>query len=1366
LRDTEIAFQIASQQRGVPMKKNPTGQQYAADPDNVELLDLMGQLDGHGLTQREIAAVLAISPGQLSRVKKGERHASRKHVRTLREHLRRLTLDRKVREVNCAPKPPAVSVFDVDAAVLNRLSPEAAVAAFRNLLWARAAELGVPITRVSISSDVFTADGGVDASILDGERPAIDGDELLTSGTRYQIKTGRFQPWQQAKVREELFGKKKFAKFQNLGAAIQRTLRERRRLVFVCFGVDPVDENLRKARENLVSAFKACGYPAAQVEVWGVTQLIGLFQRYPAVCLRLRGHDHQGFRSWLSWSADADMNSSVHYSPEFRQQIDELREELQSGCVPHLRLIGEPGVGKTRLALELTRADNLSPATLYVRDGRSLLQSILLNELIQPEDQRFAILVIDECPPKDRAEIWNLLRQRSNRLRLVTIDHGPETAADDKMRVYPVQPISEAQIKSIIAEYGIDEHDAHRWATYCQGCPRVAHVIGENLRQNRPDILQTPATVNVWERFIVGTDQPDSEEVHMRRIVLRHIALFERFGFESPVDQEARFIAAMAEKCDPRLTWPRFHEVIARLKKRRIVQGATTLYVTPRLLHVHLNREFWENYGSGFDITKVWQEMPEQLWHWFVGMLRYAHTSPTASRAVDRLLGPNGIFPGDEFPDRQPYGQMMMMLAETNPRQALKCLQRTIGKATTAQLRDLRQARQHIVWSLERLAVWEDCFAASAELLLRLAEAENATHLNNATGTYVDLFSLIPGMAATQATASTRITFLRAALASDSAARRAIALRAAEAAMSTRGGGRMVGPEHQGLRRTIEFWLPKTYGELWDACRVVWQMLVEKLTEWTGEEREALIRSLIRAARSVFEIPVLTPLVLQTLESLWNDPQVDVKELISFIRIELRHRKEHLSEDSITRLATIANRLEGSDFPSRLRRYVKYVTSDDSFDADGKPTNVVEQKLDELAQEGMASRDRLLVELRWLASENSSEAYCLAYRVAKLDTKHELLPVLIDIQQGLGEDASPTFLSGYLASIHDSDLGRWQTIMLSLADTPVIQRQFSDLVIHSGMSDAVARRLVELCKSGICDPKRLGRIWFSQRLQQIEESVFLQLIDVQLVDSHTDLWSNAVHMFHTYYLGTDRERAVPEQETFRLLTWPALGEECIADSADYYWSRLAASFLVRYPGQTWELFTATLRRAEKRWDVLTDLDTHQEQVLTSILRSDPDRAWQCVAEVYSAVGEQACYGIQHWLSDGGHRLHDNDSPGPIQFVPPTTIFAWVDQNVEDHAYWLIRVLPKTMDASPGGRLTREFVARYGANEEYADSLWGSFHSRTWCGPASDHYRSLRNQAHEWLAGERNQTVIHWIEDYIDQLSAYIEQAEIEEERRV
>src|SRR5439155_350422 len=108
------------------------------------------------------------------------------------------------------------------------------VGAFRDLLWARAAELRIPTTQVCISSAVFTPDGGVDAAISDRPGPAA-GDDLLGSGTRYQIKTGPFDPWHPAKVKKELFGNKA-QKYENLGSEVQRAIREGRRFVLACFG--------------------------------------------------------------------------------------------------------------------------------------------------------------------------------------------------------------------------------------------------------------------------------------------------------------------------------------------------------------------------------------------------------------------------------------------------------------------------------------------------------------------------------------------------------------------------------------------------------------------------------------------------------------------------------------------------------------------------------------------------------------------------------------------------------------------------------------------------------------------------------------------------------------------------------------------------------------------------------------------------------------------------------------------------------------------------------------------------------------------------------------------------------------------------
>jgi hypothetical protein len=542
-------------------------------------------------------------------------------------------------------------------------------------------------------------------------------------------------------------------------------------------------------------------------------------------------------------------------------------------------------------------------------------------------------------------------------------------------------------------------------------------------------------------------------------------------------------------------------------------------------------------------------------------------------------------------------------------------------------------------------------------------------------------------------------------------------------------------------------------------------MLVGKLNTWQGEERTALIRTIITSAGSALHIPSLASAVLQTIESLVDDADADLKGLVGFIGFESKFRKNELEEDTATRLAAIRAKLDGHDFRSKLRRWVKYATTDDVFDDDHQWTNVVGEKLEELAREGIASETVLNAELAWLMCEDSSHAFCLAFHLGKHDAARGLLPTLLNVQESLRENGPISFLSGYLASIHEQNASEWESLILSLAEKPLLRSRFADLAISSGMSNAVAKKVSEFCRSGLLDPKCLERWWFSVRLRQIDEPVLLELIDLQVTENRPDLWNNAVHMLHAYYLDKEAQRQIPEESTFRVLTSPAMVGERAGNSVSYYWSRLATAFVAKYPGRAWEFFRAILRLGMKQWNLLADLDLFHEPVLARLFKSDPEQAWDCVAEVFPEGEGGSAFGIQHWLGDGGHRLPGDDGPGLIQFAPSGKVFAWVEESVEERGHWLIGALPKTLDKSPGGRLTRDFIARYSKVEPLRSSLWCHFHAQGWCGSASDYYRKLREEAREWLVDEKNQTVIRWIEDYIDGLGYEIQRAEIDEERR-
>ena len=123
-------------------------------------------------------------------------------------------------------------------------------------------------------------------------------------------------------------------------------------------------------------------------------------------------------------------------------------------------------------------------------------------------------------------------------------------------------------------------------------------------------------------------------------------------------------------------------------------------------------------------------------------------------------------------------------LAEADPESALKCLKRTVGTWSREERSQFTTGRREVVWALEKMAIWRELFSDAARLLLALAEAENETWSNNASGVFEALFS--PGygrVAQTEASPQERFLILKEAIESSSKERQILALRACDHAL-------------------------------------------------------------------------------------------------------------------------------------------------------------------------------------------------------------------------------------------------------------------------------------------------------------------------------------------------------------------------------------------------------------------------------------------------------------------------------------------------------------------------------------------------------------------------------------------------------
>ncbi|HOP33507.1 MAG TPA: hypothetical protein PKU94_09025, partial [Candidatus Hydrothermia bacterium] len=479
------------------------------------------------------------------------------------------------------------TIFTVKNDDLARLGPQEAVDIFRELLWAEARRIGIAVDKIRVSSWINVPDGGIDASVEENNTSA-QSDIIKPGRTGYQIKTGEsFKPWERAQIKKELFGNKDPIR-DNLGSSIRDCLDNDGTYILICFKQDPTEEQHSKAVDFLKGYFAECGYQNPKMEVWGQNNLIGFLSVFPSLSLKINGRGGLRFQTYQSWSQDAEMRREFKTGQAQRDFISNMQNELRKSIeAVHIRVWGEPGIGKTRLVLETLRAEDLQPLVVYCDTASKFRDSDLMNEILRDDNRFNLIIVIDECDSDSRSYIWNKLKYRGSRIKLVSIcNEYDETSGDIKYFDTPL--LEDEQISNVIQGYGIPKDQANRWVEFCSGSPMVAHVFGQNLKNNPEDLLKSPDTVNVWDRYVVRGDDPNSQQVQQRRLVLQHLSLFKRFGFGEPFVNEARAIAKIIEKVDPLLTWPRFQEVIQNLKVCKILQGENTLYITPKALHIKL----------------------------------------------------------------------------------------------------------------------------------------------------------------------------------------------------------------------------------------------------------------------------------------------------------------------------------------------------------------------------------------------------------------------------------------------------------------------------------------------------------------------------------------------------------------------------------------------------------------------------------------------------------------------------------------------------------------------------------------------------------------------------------------------------------
>lgn len=1250
-------------------------------------------------------------------------------------------------------------LISVPVTAVVALTAERAVELMTRILKAESGYAKVNPAVVTISSRLTVADGGIDAEIEVSPDAHIPADCFFSAGlTGIQLKSGSsFKPWTESSIRNELINSA-----GKLFPEVARLTEKRGRYVVVCTGHDLTPQQRNDACEHIVSVLESAGVVdyGGLVDVLGASQVSNFAERYPGIASFLTFDSIQEAWVFDEWVRDAHMANSFLPAPAQADLIDQIRAGIESDA-KHIRVLGEPGLGKTRMVLEALRQPHIAASVLYLCHGSKFGQTTLFRQLLRLGWTKPLVLVLDDLCESEMSDVWRHLKTRCGAMKMITLDHGHDEGHDDEILRLQAPRLPDETIRGILAERVGKSQELDRWVGICEGSPRVAHAVAENLHANPTDLLRPPATVPLWARFLHGYGGQEDAASRQVDCVAHHLALFSRFGFEDPVSDEATYISHLIHKVDPTIGWARFQEIVQSLRARRVLQGSRTLFFVPKALHIYLWKQFWTRYGRGFDFVSMFETMPRSLHAWFLNKFRFAGGKDTAF-VVEEILKPEGVFSNRDVLTSSTGSRFLSTLAEANPAAVLRLLESTFGKWADAELAEFKTDRQNIVWALEKIAVWPLLTVRALNVLARLALNENADFSNNSTGTLLSLFRIGPEAAATEASPEQRLPALLGLMRGGTDAERLLGLKALGSALDTHGTGiRIVGPEYQGLLERAKLWIPATYGDWWQAHLLYFQTLIDETATWPATLRPQVCSALLEAVEHQIRTPPCTELAFQILERLVSDSSMAPSQLNKFFWRWQEYQESEENREVAVRLRRLARRYARRDLTSRFQRYVLDVDwlewEEEYRDRRDQPPSHAKTLVAALARRVAANPHRLNEISHLLAPESHTPAiWYFGEQLAASDREGALLPSLVNIARST---AHSTCLHGYLKGVKAQSIERFESWLMSMLGSRDTAGLGTEMTLRSAYSENSFSRCLDALEARWIEPELFGVLRFSKALDLVPTKQAERLF--RLIRERGT--PEALRLLIGLMNSISSDQSVPCGPDFVfaivLQTIPSSGHP--GQTFGFNWKRVCSRLVKSDASLAVPLLDAILTAMGEEYQL--SYDHSIEELSKELVGIDPERAWQVTAKQFEAALPKWRSDLYNWLK-GGIRSFGVTQHGPIADMPASSILSWIESDPSERAALIAHAALPTLDDDGGGGLTRQLLTRYGHIEGVRSGISASFHSGSWTGPTSQHLKQQRDILRRWLAAGFDFRVAQWIEAEIERLDREIQREEINEER--
>lgn len=537
-------------------------------------------------------------------------------------------------------------------------------------------------------------------------------------------------------------------------------------------------------------------------------------------------------------------NGSLDF-PEWLQKEDNgpfFPDEKRSSAIAQLRdaliqprnivrIIGLSGLGKTRTTIEAVRLldEEFKRKVVYIDDAYENNNLVAItNEWVS--NGASGILIVDNCSVSLHDKLLRVIKRPESKITLLTIDYDLQVSGE--CSYIELGRLDDEMIKKMLVNvFGNSLPDIDRIVSFSQGFPQMAVLIARS-RINLEVAVGKLDDDHIAHKLLWGEGgdiRPEDERV------LQGCALFDRFGLERDASSDFEYIANNIVN----ISHNAFYDCVKRFAERGIIdQRGRYAQLVPKPLAIRLASQWWSRSPRQMQEQLI-ASIPDSLVTSFCEQIGRLDFLPEVKELTTTLCGFQGPFGQAEVILSNRGSRFFRAFVEINPEATSGALSRVLLSLSQAEcLQVSGEIRRNLVWAVEKLCFHSLIFEEAAWSLFLLAQTENETWSNNATGIFLQLFRT--QLSGTAAPPELRFNVLARVLALNDFKADMIAIGAAEQMINRRGHSRTVGAEYQGSKLPLEEWHATIWQEIFDMWSYGFDLLLGMLHRGKEQKEKAL----------------------------------------------------------------------------------------------------------------------------------------------------------------------------------------------------------------------------------------------------------------------------------------------------------------------------------------------------------------------------------------------------------------------------------------------------------------------------------------------------------------------------------------------